>query len=271
MERFDFVNFARVLQIEFTEGRKRLMRTIFYMFIIYSSVFALFQTIGGWHPAINPDFRGSPYAIRTEVNAVCETTFFFSIIIMFFFVLVSANRLYRNERKKRNDITWQTTSASYLERFLSRWGYLLVYSLAGILPFFVADLLHMGYLWVVDLPVIDATGKFLDLLYREHHTWQVTLCFYSVLLAIHAFYLMGGALFRKFHFILTTTLAVVIICLLVVCFNLAGLYRYDNVTIKIGVAIFSLVSILLYAIMSYRLFCLRESGSTGMVQRSSAN
>ena len=68
MEKFDFINFARVLQIEFREGRKRLMRTIFYMFIIYSSVFALFQTIGGWHPAINPDFRGSPYAIRTEVN-----------------------------------------------------------------------------------------------------------------------------------------------------------------------------------------------------------
>ena len=68
----------------------------------------------------------------------------FSVIAMYIFFLISASTLYRGEQKKQQRIAWLMLPASNLEKFLSRWIYMLVFMLVGgVLTFFVADCIHM--------------------------------------------------------------------------------------------------------------------------------
>ena len=51
--------------------------------------------------------------------------------------------------------------ATNLEKFLARWGYLLAFSLVGgLLTFFVADGIHIAWLWLTGKPVVAAMPYF---------------------------------------------------------------------------------------------------------------
>ena len=62
--------------------------------------------------------------------------------------------------------------------------------------------------WLTDKPVIAATTYFLKAFpqtsnFGPHETWLNVLFCYSVLVAAHAFFLLGGILFRKYQTVAT--------------------------------------------------------------------
>ena len=162
MKQFDMTRFGRVLKLDFFEGRKAMMWGALCMVLLYLFFFWFAHNIG-YHITtyvyIDPEER-----LRLHISAICEGVGAFSAIAMFIFFLISASTLYRGEQKKQQRIAWLMLPASNLEKFLSRWIYLLVFSLVGgLLSFFVADLIHMAYLTMTDYPVQSAADDFFKL------------------------------------------------------------------------------------------------------------
>ena len=269
MKQFNMTRFGRVLKLDFFEGRKAMMWGALCMLLLYLFFFWFAHNIGVHDSRF--DYNITPAeALQLRMNTICEAVGVFSAIAMFIFFLISASTLYRGEQKKQQRIAWLMLPASNLEKFLSRWIYLLVLSIVGgFLSFFVADLIHMAYLTMTDYPVQSAADDFFKLFphtrtfpsgeYTGDSPLSVTSQ-YIAFIVIHAFFLLGGVFFRKFHFIATSAVLVIAFASVVATVNMLG-YRdtpvaHDEVTKQI---IFWIIAnsglIALFTWLAYWLFC----------------
>ena len=198
MRNFNLQRFARVLRLDFIEGRSQLLWLTLAGLMIYLFFFWFAYNIGM-----------TSVTVDNLVFHVCEGVGAFGCITMFLFFLAVASSLFRKEQKKAKRTAYLTLPATNLEKFLSRWVYMLTLSVVGgFLTFFVADAIHMAWLWLTDKPVIAATTYFLKAFPQTsnsapHETWLNVLFRYSVLVAAHAFFLLGGILFRKYQTVAT--------------------------------------------------------------------
>ena len=151
MRNFNLQRFARVLRLDFIEGRSQLLWLTLAGLMIYLFFFWFAYNIGM-----------TSVTVDNLVFHVCEGVGAFGCITMFLFFLAVASSLFRKEQKKAKRTTYLTLPATNLEKFLSRWVYMLTLSaVGGFLTFFVADAIHMAWLWLTDKPVIAATTYFL--------------------------------------------------------------------------------------------------------------
>ena len=267
MKQFDMTRFGRVLKLDFFEGRKAMMWGALCMVLLYLFFFWFAHNI-----AFHDEYYGvnEPYVNELRIPRVCEAVGAFSAIAMFIFFLISASTLYRGEQKKQQRIAWLMLPASNLEKFLSRWIYLLVFSLVGgLLSFFVADLIHMAYLTMTDYPVQTAADNFFKIFphtrtfpsgeYTGDNPLSVTSQ-YTALITIHAFFLLGGVFFKKFHFIATSAVLVILFAGVVATVNMLG-YRDGPVPLDEATKqfIFWIIVntglIALFTWLAYWLFC----------------
>ena len=267
MKQFDMTRFGRVLKLDFFEGRKAMMWGALCMVLLYLFFFWFAHNI-----AFHDEYYGvnEPYVNELRIPRVCEAVGAFGAIAMFIFFLISASTLYRGEQKKQQRIAWLMLPASNFEKFLSRWIYLLVFSIVGgFLSFFVADLIHMAYLTMTDYPVQSAADDFFKFFphtrtfpsgeYTGDSPLSVTSQ-YTALITIHAFFLLGGVFFKKFHFIATSAVLVILFAGVVATVNMLG-YRDGPVPLDEATKqfIFWIIVnsglIALFTWLAYWLFC----------------
>jgi len=259
MKQFDSKRFGQVLKLDFAEGRKAILWGALAMLLLYLFFFWFTHNIASHDEYYGVD---QSYVTMLRVTSICEAVGQFGMVAMLMFWLVSASILYRSEQKKQQRIAWLMLPATNLEKFLSRWLYMVVFSLVGgVLMFFVADLLHIAYLWISSNPVKDATSYFFHALPHtdEYSPLLHITNVYGMMITIHAFFLMGSVLFRKYHFIVCAALVVLTFTVVASIFNALGLYQYNGETARIATDIifivFEAVAISLFTWLAYRLFC----------------
>ena len=253
MKNLNMTRFGRVLKLDFTEGMKSMMWAALAMLLLYLFFFWFAYNIG-FHGFVN---RGEDF-----VRMVCEAVGSFGCVAMMFFFLITVSTLYRSEQKKQQRIAWLMLPATNLEKFLSRWIYMLVFSLVGgVLMFFVADLIHMAWLWMSGMPVKASTCYFFNGLPHTDNPDNRLLIAnaYGMMVAIHAFFLLGGVLFRKYHTIVTAALVVLIFTLMTGLYNALFVQTSSSVESSVYFDVFMIVmeccAIVLFTWLAYRLFC----------------
>ena len=265
MKNFDMKRFGQVLKLDFAEGLKPMMWGALAMLLLYLFFFWFAHNIA-FHNDSYADIHANVMEMR--IHTICEAVGMVGTAAMFIFFMISASTLYRSEQKKQKRIAWLMLPATNLEKFLARWVYLLVFSLVGgLLSFFVADLIHVAYLWMADYPVMAATGHFFGAFPHMSGDavaglWVNVLCvtwLYALLVAIHVFFLLGGVFFKKFHFIATAATAVLLFAIWATLFNGSGLYLYTNGIPRAlfygGLTVIYSCCAVLFTWLAYRLFC----------------
>ena len=270
MKQFDMTRFGRVLKLDFFEGRKAMMWGALCMVLLYLFFFWFAHNIG-YHSTRYDYIEDPQVRLQLHISTICEAVAAFSAIAMVIFFLISASTLYRGEQKKQQRIAWLMLPASNFEKFLSRWIYLLVFSIVGgFLSFFVADLIHMAYLTMTDYPVQSAADDFFKFFphtrtfpsgeYTGDSPLSVT-SEYTALIAIHAFFLLGGVFFKKFHFIATSAVVAILFAVIVATANMLD-YRDTPVTTESAIALRLIINIIirvgliaLFTWLAYWLFC----------------
>ncbi|MBP5338180.1 MAG: hypothetical protein J6Z14_02595 [Prevotella sp.] len=255
MKNFDTKRFGHVLKLDFAEGLKPMLWGALAITLLYLFFF--------WF-AHNIAYDSSWYNSHPEKFSlrVCEAVGGFSTIAMLFYFLIAASILYRNEQKKQQRIAWLMLPATNLEKFLSRWLYLVAFSLVGgLLTFFVTDAIHMVWLWLGGKPVMAATPFFFHTLPhpdKYNHLLRIIVV-YGMMVTIHAFFLMGSLLFKKYHFIVSSALFVLFFTVMASLYNTSGLYMFNS---ELSNRIFDIVmivletgAIILFTWLAYRLFC----------------
>ena len=254
MKNFDLQRFGRVLRLDFAQSRSPLLWFTLGGLMVYLFFFWFAHNIGMKLDVVN-DWE-------LHIKHICEGVAIFGIIAMYIFFLAAASTLYWAEQKKAKRTAHLMLPATNLEKFLARWVYLVVFSVvAGVLTFFVADGVHMAWLWLTDKPVVAATTYFLDDFPRPSNVnqehWLNALKGYSVLVAGHAFFLLGGIVFRKFQFVATALVGIVAFL------TFAYFGSKDQPYMRaipddwyyLGLSLIFIALICVFTVLAYRLYC----------------
>lgn len=254
MKNFDLQRFGRVLRFDFVQNRQQLLWCVLGILMVYLFFFWFAHNIG-MRVDIVTDWE-------LHIKHICEGVGIFSVIGLYIYMLATASTLYWREQKKAKRSAWLMLPATNMEKFLSRWVYLFVVSLGGLLMFFVADAIHMAWLWMTDKPVIAATTYFLFHFPQTssigpHATWLNVLWAYSFFVSIHAFFLLGGILFRKFQPIVTALIGIVLFLVYVHFTNYDQPYMRDipYAWYCLCQSVFFIALACLFTVLAYRLFC----------------
>ena len=254
MKNFDLQRFGRVLRFDFVQNRQQLLWCVLGMLMVYLFFFWFAHNIG-MRVDIVTDWE-------LHIKHICEGVGIFSVIGLYIYMLVIASTLYRREQKKAKRTAWLMLPATNMEKFLSRWVYLFVVSLGGLLMFFVADAIHMAWLWMTDKPIIAATTYsqyyFMptsDI--RTDFAWFKVLSFDCFLMSVQAFFLMGGILFRKFQPIVTALVGIVLFLGLEYFRIHIGSFIPDipNTWYHVMLSSFFVALTFVFTVLAYRLFC----------------
>ena len=255
MKNFDMTRFGRVLKLDFIEGYKSMLWGALCMTLLYLFFFWFAHNLS-MH-SLRYDHIHDPIVRNTMIiNYICEAVSGFSVMAVFIFFLISASTLFRSEQKKQKRIAWMMLPASNLEKFLSRWGFLMVFSLVGgILPFFIADLIHIAYLSMTDYPVMTATDDFIGFVPKMSsyapNIWVNMLRTCLLYICIHSFFLLGGVFFKKFHFIATSAVMVIGLSVIFTITNALHLYTIFNL---VDIFLYTGLTVL-FTWLAYWLFC----------------
>jgi hypothetical protein len=254
MKNFNMTRFGHVLKLDFTEGRKAMMWGALCMLLLYLFFFWFAWNIG---------MHSYNEIVDFYVQHICEAVAGFSMMAMYIYFLITASTLYRGEQKKQQRIAWLMLPATNLEKFLSRWIYMLVFMLVGgVLTIFLADCIHMIWLQIAGHPVHSMAKALVQNLphANKYNPLIEIVNIYLAFVVIHSIFLLGGVFFRKFHFIATSAVVVIAFACIVATVNMLG-YRdtpvaHDEVTKQI---IFWIIAnsglIALFTWLAYWLFC----------------
>jgi len=248
MKNFAIQRFSQVLRLDLAQGMKRLLVYTAGGVLVYLFYFWFAYNIGMKVAVVN-DWE-------QYVSNICEAVVMFSVMTMYFFFLAVASITFRHEQKKAGRTAHLMLPATHLEKFLSRWVYMLVFSVVvGVLTFFVADVIHMGYLWLTGKPVIAATTYFLNNFLKDVRVDSFS--YYSIMLANHAFFLLGGVLFRKFNFVLTAIVGGLLLTTALHFLTLDQPYMrfVPNAWWHTGITVLFVTLTCLFTWLAYRIYC----------------
>ena len=254
MKNFNMTRFGHVLKLDFAVGRKAMIWGALCMLLLYLFFFWFAYNIG-YHSSNVTDWD-------LHIRRICESVGVFSMMAMYIYFLITASTLYRGEQKKQHRIALLMLPATNLEKFLSRWIYMLVFMLVGgVLTIVLADCIHIIWLQIADHPVHSMTKALLHSLPQAsiYNPVVEIVEVYIVFVAFHSFYLLGGLFFKKFHFIATSVVFAIVFSALVWTVNSFG-YRDTpaqsdpTMTYILWGGFFASITIVC-TWLAYRLFC----------------
>ena len=234
MKNFDLQRFGRVLRFDFAQNRQHLLWCVLGMLMVYLFFFWFAHNIG-MRVDIVTDWE-------LHIKNICEGVGIFGVVCFYIYMMATASTVYWREQKKAKRTAWLMLPATNLEKFLSRWVFMLAVSLGGFLMFFLADAIHMAWLWMTGKPVIAATTYFFP------QTTNV---------ACQAFFLLGGILFRKFQPIVTALVGIVLFLGLDYFRIHIGSFIPDipYTWYHVMMSVFFVALICVFTVLAYRLFC----------------
>lgn len=247
MKNFDLQRFGRVLRFDFTQNRQHLLWCVLGMLMVYLFFFWFAHNIG-MRVDIVTDWE-------LHIKNICEGVGIFGVVCFYIYMMATASTVYWREQKKAKRTAWLMLPATNLEKFLSRWVFMLAVSLGGFLMFFVADAIHMAWLWMTGKPVIAATTYFFP--QTTNVAWLRLFSVNCFLMSGQAFFLLGGILFRKFQPIVTALVGIVLFLGLDYFRIHIGSFIPDipNTWYHVMMSVFFVALICVFTVLAYRLFC----------------
>ncbi len=247
MKNFNLHRFVHVLNYTFATGRRNLLFSVVGMLLAYLLLF------------IVSNFNRQ--SCLPETKSIVDQAIGMSLVCSLFFIMAGAGTLFSSETSKQGRAALLMLPASDVEKFLGRWVYLLVFTLAGLFMFVVADGLHYLYHWAQGHEAISAVGCLLrlgDVHYisdrQEEMEHLVNVDIYLFFVALHAFFLLGSTLVRRYAVIVT---ALVVVLCFVVYFWLFENYisSLPKEVVLWGFFWVNIVCIVLFTGLAYRAFC----------------
>lgn len=247
MKNFDLQRFGRVLRFDFAQNRQQLLWCVLGMLMGYLFFFWFAHNIG-----MRVD-RVTDWELH--IKHICEGVGIIGVVSFYIYMLAAASTLYWREQKKAKRTAWLMLPATNLEKFLSRWVFMLVVSLGGFLMFFVADAIHMTWLWMTDKPIIAATTYFFT--QTTNVAWLRLFSVNCFLMSVQAFFLLGGILFRKFQPIVTALVGIVLFLGLEYFRIHIGSFIPDipYTWYHVMQSVFFVALTCVFTVLAYRLFC----------------
>ncbi len=147
-------------------------------------------------------------------------TFVFALCVTF-----SGSYMSSGLNKKQHREAFLMVPATQLEKYMLRWLYVVILIPVGIfLSFCLADVLRMLIMFAIGphefVSVLSGFSKSYVINIEDGQwLWSLSFLFVSALLFTQSFYILGGVLFRRHQFILTSVAGILLSVVIIYCIS----------------------------------------------------
>ena len=244
MKNFSMKRFSQVLKYDLKTGIRPIMWFSLGMVIAFLLIFMFLHSMFGMsYEGQEPSWV--TYSIAHEAaQSGC-------MIICVFWLCVACT-LFRDVQKKAPRTVMLMLPATNMEKFLSRWVYMLAFSIiGGFVAFIVADMLHLGWLAVTGRAVASSTPQLFKNFTFEGET-KTIMQFCGLFFSLHSFALFGSVFFRKYNLVATFATGMVLLIMFLTIYRNIPWENELRDTVYLATEI---PAIIIFTTLSYRLFC----------------
>ena len=221
MSTFNFNRFSQALKCQFLVNQKTWIRLFGIFTVVMFFVNLLFTRVQG----MGYDYmvaQWEPQQLYETYNRYVKMTADSGVVIFYFFMLVAAGSMFLQMKDTRNRSAYLLWPVSNLEKYIINLLHSIV--LTAILAFaayVLADALRVFIDWVTGRIVIWGIPKFFEHIRVNIGSdyWQNSWMLLTWIFYIHSLYIVGGTLFRRQHFLMTSATIVIFTILLVTILN----------------------------------------------------
>ena len=164
--------------------------------------------------------QGMNYEVALENNPIelvynlyatqVRQTALFGLFFLAIALLFGATNLFSHLKSKAQRSTYLTLPASNLEKYIASFLHAIVLLAIGtFVAYCVADALRMMLDLISGRLIIWGVPYFFDSFHLYDAPWQLVPWIIGILLYLHSIYILGGTLFRKLNFVLTSILVII--------------------------------------------------------------
>ena len=221
MKQFDFNRFSQALKCQFLVTRKSWIRFFGICTLVMFFANLFFTRIQvNYNDIVERWGMEEAYSYyNSQVSATVGFGVFFFCVAMLFSISSIFSQM-KDTRKRSAYLLWPVSN---LEKYLV--SFLLSFVLMAILTFgayVLADALRVFIDWVTGRVVIWGVTKLPEPFTMPDgpfEYWQNTCMFFTLVFYVHSLYTLGGTLFRRQQFLLTSATIVVFVILLTTILN----------------------------------------------------
>jgi len=223
MKQFDLNRFGQALKCHFMVSRKSYIR----LFGIYTLVMFManlfFTRVQGW------SYNGMVYMVEKGTWTMedlidtytqhVEQTNVFGVIFFCIAMLFCASFLFSQMKDTRTRSAFLLWPVSNLEKFvISLLHSIVLMAVLTIAAYVLADALRVFIDWITGRIIVWGSPMiFTRIIYSPAFVdWQPVWMLFTVVFYIHSLYILGGTLFRRQQFLLTSTTIVAVAILLTI-------------------------------------------------------
>ena len=212
MNNFDLHRFSQALKCYFMTSRRTWLR-YFGIFTLVLFMADLFTTrIQGNNFADMVESWGMERAIY-NYKAYVEASAVFGLVFFFIAMLFGASFLFSHMKETRQRTIYLMWPVSNLEKYLVPLVHnILLLGIVTIVAYHLADVLRVLLDWTTGRVVVWGSPMFWDMvsrLFDSSEPWELTALIVGLFLWFHSLYIVGGSLFRRQQFLLTSMAIVV--------------------------------------------------------------
>ena len=222
MSTFNYNRFSQALKCQFLVSRKTWIR-LFGIFTLVMFMYNLFMTrVQGSNYSDMVEKWGVEQAF-SSYNHNVESTTAFGIIFFCIAMLFGATSMFSQMKDTRTRSAYLLWPVSNLEKYVV--SFLLSFGLMAILTvgaYMLADTLRVFVDWLTGRVVIWGIPKLAEPFNSPDgpfESWQYGWMLFAWVFYIHSLYLVGGTLFRRQQFLMTSATIAVVIILLTMILN----------------------------------------------------
>ncbi len=260
MKKFDMKRFGLVARWTFRMDRKELLTSACVMVFVY-----LFMAFMFFWPVIKGEFHATSITISNVVSLQ------FSAYLIY--VVIGGAYVFNNMTAKTGRLAFMMLPATAAEKFAVRFIYgTVAWAVMGFAALCVADVLRILTCLAAGVDYAgSAVPGFVSMVLTGHDATRATLispdrsaaahlAAVAVIVWAHSLYMLGGAFFRRYRFVLSSvTLLLVIVLHMNVSRALCGSYKITmsaqqtDLSFYVAAAVFTAVAVIDW-MLSYKLF-----------------
>ncbi len=220
MSNFNFNRFSQALKCQFMVTRKAWIR-LFGIYTLVLFMANLFWTrVQGWSyntmlERVEAGDLTMDELIRTYISHV-DKSMVFGVIFFCIAMLFGASSLFSQMKDTRSRSAYLLWPVSHLEKFvISLLLNIVLMAVLTIAAYVVADTLRLFIDWVTGRIVVWGPSMFFTRFFYSSAfvDWQMVWMFFTAAFYTHSLYIVGGTLFRRHQFLMTSAAIVVIVIL----------------------------------------------------------
>lgn len=226
MKNFNIKRFGQALKCHFLVSRKSWIRIFgIYTLVMFFANLFITRVAGSSYSKMEQIYSAED--LLSEYTFVVKGTISFGMVFFCFAMLFGASYLFsqmKDTRKRSAYLLWPVSNGE--KYIISLLHSIILMAVITVVSIVAADALRVlidaitGRVMVWGVPLyIDSFSSALD--------WQSVLMLITWMFYIHSLFIVGGTLFRRFQFLSTSAVILIVVILLAIVINQTELYNID--------------------------------------------